>query len=195
MRRLEDRALNAVLAGALALVVLGGGALGLGFARPRLEAAREQLSAATARAEEWARERTAFHSTDARASAERWRELLRRVEPVPNTPALIARVAERMQAPSVRQLAVEPREPDPSAPVPEPFVVHAPDGSAEIALTSSAIELRFRASYEDALALLTRIEQRLVPARLDALDMKRDATRVVVRAQLTWFTRAPGASR
>jgi len=191
MRRLGDRALNVVLAGALALVVLGSAALGFGFARPRMRELEQRLGEATLRAEEWARERSAFREPDARASAARWSELLRRVEPVPDAPALIARVAERMQAPSVRQLAVELREPDPNGgAVAEPIVVPAPDGSAEVALTPSRVELRFRASYEDALALLTRIEQRLVPARLEALDMKRDATRVVVRAELTWFTRS-----
>jgi hypothetical protein len=196
MPSLGDRALNVVLASTLGLIVLGGGALGLGVAQPRLALAQQRLAEASARAEGWARERAGFRAPDARASEERWRELLRRVEPVPDAPALIARVAERMQAPSVRQLAVGLREPDPAlGPAPEPIVVRSPDGASELTLTRAAVELRFRASYEDALALLTRIEQRGVPARLDALDMKRDATRVIVRAQLGWFTRTPDARR
>lgn len=192
-KALSARRLDAVIAAALALVLLGGATALLGPGCGRIDRTEDRLREGTERATAWARERLAFADpSDAERAArrERWEELHLRVEPVEGPAALIARVAEALQAPSVRSLEVARRENAVDA-EPPATRLDAPEGGASVALVAVPLEVSLRASYADALALLERIERRQVAARLDSLDMKREPPGVMLRLGLTWFTRPP----
>jgi hypothetical protein len=192
-RTLAGRRLDVAIAAALALVVLGGATLLLGPGRARIVHTQDRLRELRERAAGWERERVAFADPNAAERAARqgrWEDLRRRVAPVDGPAALIARVAEALQAPSVRSLDVDLREAAPDAAPPE-IALESPEGEASMALAAVPLEAEFRASPDDAARLLERIEQRRVPARLDSLDMKREPPGVMVHLGLTWFVRSP----
>jgi hypothetical protein len=196
-RRPSARGFNAALAAALALVVLGGGAAVFGRGCERIERYEGELRERSERAEAWALQRSYFRNpSDAVRAARlaRWGELLERVEVVEGQAALIAHVAEKLYAPSVRGLEVE--RSGTAALVGEDEALpatryDAPEGGESVALVSIPITVSLRTSYADAFALLERIERRQVAARLDSLDIKRQPPGVLLQLGLTWYTRNP----
>jgi hypothetical protein len=196
-RRFSTRGFNITLAAALALVLLGGGAFLLGPGWGKIERYESELRERTERAESWALQRTVFRNPgdgELEARRLRWAELKERVEVVDGTAALIAHVAEKLQAPSISAIEVEIRGARDLAEAEEGLPVtrlHAPDGDEDVALVAIPILVSFRSSYSDALDLIDRIERRKVAARLDSLDVKRQDPGVALNLGLTWYTRNP----
>ena len=195
----RTRTLDLALTGALALAVLGGVAGLAGPARERIGQLDDELRERTERTAAWALERVAHRQptrAEQQVSRARWAELLERVAVIEGEPALIAHVAERLDAARLSRFEVDRQSsgqtggPAEAAPV---ATVSAPEGEDLVELVSVPIEVSFRARYEDALAVLERIESRQVPARLESLDIAREPPRVAVKLSLTWWTRLPKA--
>ncbi|MEZ4215540.1 MAG: hypothetical protein R3E88_03595 [Myxococcota bacterium] len=188
---------------ALLVVLVAGGGFALAVpgrdATARIE---ERLATAAARVDAWARERVASRpasSAERAAWASEWAALARRIPAITDDPSLVARVAADLDAPSVRQLEVAQRTPaarvadgeddDAGAPA---LRVEEPFGGGALEIVEAPLRVSFRAGYDDAVRILERLESGELPARVEAIALKRDRPGVHVRVDLTYFTRRPG---
>jgi len=79
----------------------------------------------------------------------------------------------------------------------EPHRLRAPDplGADQAVVEPIPVAVSFRSSYRDAFRLLSGLEARQLPARIEGLEMSRDAPGVAVRLELTWFSRLPDTAK
>jgi len=96
-----------------------------------------------------------------------------------------------VQTPSTKELQVlkgEPLEDRTDAP-PEQLELRAPDGVGVARLRAVPLSLQFRCKYPDLVALLGRLQAKQIPARVDALHLKRLFGDIEVRIELVFFVR------
>ncbi len=197
-RGFSEANLGLGVAVAISLVLILGVALGPG--RQHLAGLRSEFAT---RRDEW----TAFQLERAEAqpltahqraawSADR-ETLERRVAVVAGDAELMARVAESLEAPGVRDVRVRRR----SSPMDSPQEMAAenlfgasPSTDIGFEMTPIAITVRFSADYAEAAELFRRIEAHELPARIDSLRVQRDFPGVSVAIDLTWFVRWKAAS-
>jgi len=192
------------LAALLLVTVVGIGAALAGPGRGAIADVESEIAALEARLETWAREQAAARpatATEREAWALQWRTLYERVPTVRDDSALVASAAAEFDAPSVHALEVAHRAPATGARANDDDArsdlrrLDEPFGARAIELAEVPLRVTFRASYDDALRILERLEAGTIPAHVDALELKRDRPGVHVRVDLTYFTRAAQSER
>jgi|GEM_PF-3659287 len=185
---------NVGLGVAVAILLGCAGLLALGPGRQHLQQLRGELSEKRERLEAWTGESAAFQGISRQERARwraAWQGLLGRIGLRGDAPELTAQVGRFFRGASVRQLEVERgRAEDPEE---EPHRLRAPDplGAGRAVVEPIPIAVSFRSSYRDAFQLLSGLEARQLPARIERLEMSRNAPGVAVRLELTWFSRLP----
>lgn len=175
----------------LALVVAIGGSLGPG--RSLLAERRLALVHAEEQLEAWLNEQ---QTTRPASAGERegwgpaWQRLLARVPVGANDSEMIARLASAFEAPGVRRMQIQK-----TATQGDEIAVDAdssllsPLGEDAISITRIPVSVTFVSLYGDAAAILSRLETRTLPVRVEAIDIRRDYPDVEVRLELTYFAR------
>lgn len=110
--------------------------------------------------------------------------------------AMMAWVATRLRAPSVRDLQVSrTQRSDGEEDADElRLLARALDGTTSWEITPTPVHVRFDARYADVAHLLRRLETRLSPLRIERLDMRRRYPDVRVEFDLTLWTRRKARS-
>jgi hypothetical protein len=185
---------NFAFVAVLALALAGGLAALVGPGRARTQRAGAQLAELQERANAWALRRGRFRAASERERAAwraQWEELLGCVSEVDGEAALIADVSERLEIAGLRGVQVVPVSTAQGETAEPPVVLRAPDRDASTRVSAVPVELSFRASYGELLALLGRIEGGGVPARLQAVELRRHGSGIAARLRLLWSIRAP----
>ncbi len=189
---------NLGFAVALVIATLVGGTVLLGPGRTHLDSALAELNESLQRLETWYQQRESFVPVAARERehwAQVWHSLVERVQPVNDDPDLMARVAGALQAPSVQDMQVERRSAHTFGGDEEAaasFRVFTPVGEAEVVAESVPMLVSFTSSYADAVEILSRLEARTLPARVDLIELKRERSGVAMRLELAYFIRTEG---
>jgi hypothetical protein len=148
--------------------------------------------------ERWQEDFRDYRPIDARERAQ-WQEsfsALRAWVPVAgDEPQLVTEVARAVQTPTTKDLQVLKDDPLESGvdPLAEPLELRSPLDSASARLRGVPLTLQFRCAHADLLALLGRIQRKQIPARLDALHLRRLFTDIEVRMDLVFFVREESA--
>lgn len=185
---------NRLLLGVTAGLALVLGTAWLGPVASRLADAQGERAHKLAEFERWQQDFRAYRPIDAR-ERELWQssfqELLAWVPQASDEPQLVTEVARAVQTPSTKDLQVlrgeilEGREDAP----PEQLELRSPLGDARVRLRAVPLLLQFRCAHGDLVALLGRLQRKEIPARLDALHLKRLFTDIEVRMELVFFVR------
>ncbi len=190
------RKADLALAAALALGVLCAAIALLGPGRARMDGAHASAVELRARIEDWARVRAGYRPPTEIERAgwrSRWDALLTRTTEVEGDAALIADVGARLDVGGLRRFQVTPQL-EPSEPRGSATELRAPAGDGHIALEGVPLEVSFLASYSELLAVLERVERGGAPARIEALEIRRQRPGVAVKLRLTWWIRVPTES-
>ena len=187
---------NRLLLAATASLALLFGGVWLGPVASRLaeaQSARERKLVDFAR---WQQDFRAYRPIDD-AERELWQrsfqQLLAWVPQASDEPQLVTEVARAVQTPSTKELQVlrgETLEGREDA-LPEQLEIRAPLGGTRVRLRAVPLLLQFRCAHGDLLALLGRLQRKEIPARLDAVHLKRLFTDIEVRMDLVFFVREP----
>ncbi|MGH0029910.1 MAG: hypothetical protein ACQGVC_08970 [Myxococcota bacterium] len=186
------RGANLGMSVAIAIVMGGGALLLLGPGASHTGGLRAELARMRADAASWQARQRAFrpaHDGERAAWTDAWRRALSRIPAIPNDPELVAAVSDAFDAPSVRGLHVETRRERPEADEEAAIEIASPLDGTRISLRPVPLSLAFNASFRDAAEILGRVEARQVPARVEALRMRRDYPDVEVAMELTYFVR------
>jgi hypothetical protein len=185
---------NRLLLGITAGLALVLGTAWLGPVASRLADARAERARKLAEFERWQQDFRAYRPIDA-GERELWQssfqELLEWVPQASDEPQLVTEVARAVQTPSTKDLQVlrgETLEGREDAP-PEQLELRSPLGDARVRLRAVPLLLQFRCAHGDLVELLGRLQRKEVPARLDALHLKRLFTDIEVRMELVFFVR------
>jgi len=189
---------NIGLVAALVLLIVAGAGLLAGPASQLVATHAQQLEQVRQRFDAWSREQAGFRRIDEAersAQKQRWHDLLQRLEPIADDPALVASVARRLSAPSVSRFEVARRGPavvldEGGEPDTSKLRLAAPFDTSHIEVDEIPLRVSFRASYRDALSLIEGLESHRLPARIEGLEIKRDAPGVWLRLDLTWYGRS-----
>jgi hypothetical protein len=186
-----NRGLLAATAG-LALVL---GTAWLGPLGSRLGAALEARERKVSEFERWQQDFRGYRPIDP-GEREVWRrsfqDLLTWVPQARDEPQLVTEVARAVQTPSTKDLQVlrgETRE-DREDALPEELELPSPLGGESVRLRAVPLLLQFRCAHGDLLGLLGKLQRKEIPARLDALQLKRLFGDIEVRMELVFFVRA-----
>jgi hypothetical protein len=185
---------NRLLLGVTAGLALLFGGLWLGPLATHLADAQVERQRKRVEFERWQQDFRAYHPVAA-SERELWQrsfqEVLAWVPLASDEPQLVAEVARAVQTPSTKDLQVlrgdtlEDREDAP----PAALELVAPLGGARLRLRAVPLLLQFRCGHGDLLELLGRLQRKQIPARLDALHLKRLFTDIEVRMDLVFFVR------
>lgn len=180
---------------AVVIVVTVGGIVTLGPANQQLHRLRGDLLQSAAQLESWQAEFARFLPV-APEVRERWRASWlafdERLKPAHGDAELTALIAEGLQGHDVRRLQVS-RGPggavlaggeEPAEMVVEPIVAGEP-----LRVRPQSVSVSFIASYEDVRQIVDRLQGRRFPARLDAIELKREFPDVSMQLELAYFLR------
>jgi hypothetical protein len=182
---------NLGLAVAIAIALLAGAIVLLGPGRISLSRTADALGERAAELEGWQHMRENFSAPSEHERAawrEVWDGLRDGLLPRASDPELVAHVSEVLQAGTVRRLTVERRS-DTEEDEPQATTVTSPVDQSQLRIVPVRIDVSFYASVRDAEALLRRIEDRSLPARIESLQMRRVFPGVDVSLALTYFAR------
>ncbi|MCG8588410.1 MAG: hypothetical protein MJE66_03895 [Proteobacteria bacterium] len=189
---------NLILAGCAALVLVGGAGVLLGPARASIGRLNEEIADRQTRLERWDRDRVRLRPVapeERRSFASDWGRLTRQVPLATDEPNAIARLGRAVQRPGVRSLDVQNAAGDVGSDERSlDLEAQSPDGKQRIRLLGTAYRVEFRSDFETALRVLQDLESRAIPARIEALEMRRVAGELSVRFGLTVFSRSEEAS-
>ncbi len=182
---------------AVVALCLAAGLLFLGPGSTRVDEAREALAENEKRLAVWNRQRVDARPVGEgeRASWDRDYARLSQLGPLAedDDAALMAWVAARLDAPSVRDLQVsrtQKAEDDGNdGEASGALLAPAPDGSLDWSIEPVPVHVRFDARYADVSLLLRRLEAELSPLKIEKLDLRRRYPDVRVELDLTLWTR------
>jgi hypothetical protein len=191
------RGINAGLLTGLVVVVLAGGAWLLGPARDAWMSASSELAERVQRQEIWAQELAGFRDANDEERlgwSHRWRDVVSRVALASDDPALTAHVADALQAPTARELEIQIVRPAAGAEPDERtlrIALESPDGEEGAVFEWVPLSARLLCSFRDALEILSRLESRTMPVRVDSLEITRAYPDVAIAMELTYLVRRP----
>ncbi len=183
---------NLGLGVALGLLVLAAGVAFLGPGRAQLRGLGLELASGAARSAHWQQERRGLlqvGNAEREQWARQWESLVTRVPLAVDDPTLLARLAGAFPGPGVRGLEIDRLAATPEDPAPEPLALLSPGEAAEATLEGDPVRVRFRAGYPRLAQLLRELEAGALPARLEALEVRRGAGELAVELTLTVFAR------
>ena len=185
---------NRLLLALTAGIALFATVMQLGPGASLLAEARGARERKLAEFERWQRDFRAYRPIDA-GERELWhrsfQEVVTWVPQASDEPQLVTEVARAVQTPSTKDLQVlrgESLEDREDAP-PELLELRSPLDGASVRLRAVPLSIQFRCGHGDLLELLGKLQRKEIPARLDALHLKRLFTDIDVRMDLVFFVR------
>jgi hypothetical protein len=182
---------NLGLAIAVTLLLLAAGMLWIGPGRDAVGGASAELEQKAQRFANWQRRHGSLHPVSD-ADREAWKLRYGQVHtfgiPDGDEASLMARVAGRFSAPSVRGLEVM-RDVADDADQSEAIRIRAPFGTGCVELRVVSVRVRFEARYADASEILARLGSEGSPLRIRRLDLQRRFPGVRVELDLDLWTR------